>query len=243
MVVCGSYNQLCGRGKQAFDHIGNRRLRILVASRIKEYAQGTRHEKSIVVRSIVQQIQEAANGTNSPHNCGGGGGGGFVKKDRTTNQWIVLDTNSSIEKVGHVFRDLLRESHTKSSKLTPKEKELSLRDTQDNIFKGMYLLPAIYNDDEESSTTTSTATTTSQDDTDDYGKEDGISNDNKDTRFDIAFEQLRKNAKKCSGREGKTMENPVTMKTMMTTTTTSMSFPDGAFSSCSLVGTILDPAR
>lgn len=210
--------QLCGRGKQAFDHIGNRRLRILVASKIKEYAQGTRHEKSIVVRSIVEQIQEAAN--NSPHN----GGGGFVRKDRTTNQWIVLDTSSSIEKVGHVFRDLLRESHKKSSKLTAKEKELSLRDTQDNIFKGMYLLPAIFNE-EESSTSTST---TSQDDTTDDVKKDVVSND-KDTYFEIAFEKLRAKKKKCGG-EGR-ME-PV-----------SMVAPDGAFSSCSLFGKILDPAR
>ena len=174
-----------------------------MASNLVDYAAGSRQHKSVVVRNIVDQVQDA-----SPF-------GGFVKKDKESNQWCVLDTVGAIEKVGHVFRDLLRESHTKRSKFTPKEKELCLRATQDNIFMGMNLMPS---------------PTSSEDVREQLKKKKKkvISScktghkKSKDGRFEAAFEKLR-NVKR-NGKEKVFDERSLSV----------VALPDKAYSSCTV---------
>ena len=78
--------QLCGRGKQVSDHEGNQRLRSIVSTSIDQYERSNRQEKSALVRSIVQKIQNA-----SPM-------GGFVRKD-SNGQWYDIGTSNAHEKV------------------------------------------------------------------------------------------------------------------------------------------------
>jgi hypothetical protein len=56
----GTNDVLCGRHKFALNHTGNRRFRILVSISLKKYVdvQTTRREKSIIVKEIIESIQE-----------------------------------------------------------------------------------------------------------------------------------------------------------------------------------------
>ena len=59
-----------------YNHAGNRRFRELVAARLDDYAAGkSKMEKSAIISSIVDQVQERS-----------GGSGGFVKRDPVTGQ-------------------------------------------------------------------------------------------------------------------------------------------------------------
>ena len=86
------YDVLCGRHRLAFHHAGNQRLRVLVAQNVDKYAQaGSRLEKTMVIRSVVDVIQSF--------------GGRFIKWDRSQNAWTELTEKQAHEKVGHAFRD------------------------------------------------------------------------------------------------------------------------------------------
>ncbi|CAB9515420.1 expressed unknown protein [Seminavis robusta] len=91
-VTINPSDVLCGRGKSSFTHAGNRRFRDAVTSAIDEYNNSeSRLAKSRVVQRIVENIK--------------GGGGRFLKKERSTGQWVELDTKSCRDKVGHAIRD------------------------------------------------------------------------------------------------------------------------------------------
>jgi hypothetical protein len=124
-VICLS------KKKQAYDHIGNRRMRLLVANNLKRYLETPcRLKKSQLIRSIVDQIYEA-----SPE-------AGFVQMDNDTGCWYAVDREIAHDKVGHSFRDYakkspnVRKSQSSAAKEERKE-EMSLIATQDQIFQGM----------------------------------------------------------------------------------------------------------
>jgi hypothetical protein len=82
-----------------FEHIGNKRLRILVSCHLKRYVQAkTRHEKSLVIDLIVEQVLDAVINV---------GGSGFVKR-ADNGEWFELSRVLAREKVGHQLRDLTR---------------------------------------------------------------------------------------------------------------------------------------
>lgn len=86
IVSVNPYDILCGRGKTAFTHPGNRRFRDTVASVVDEYnAAGSRLGKSMVVTRIVQGIRAE--------------GGRFLKLDRSTHRYYELDDKQAKEKV------------------------------------------------------------------------------------------------------------------------------------------------
>ena len=107
------------------DHTGNRRLRLLVSASIEEYEKGNRQEKSLLVRSLVKQIQDA-----SPH-------GGFVRREG--DRWYEIGTLNAHEKVGHAFRDCLRKS--KRSPLRGKKDKKASSFESPIPLKDMELLP------------------------------------------------------------------------------------------------------
>ncbi|CAB9513267.1 expressed unknown protein [Seminavis robusta] len=83
---------LCGRGKNSFNHVGNRKFRDIVAEAIPGYVTATsRATKSEIVTSIVRLVQE--------------NGGRFLKQDTKRKVWYVLNYTQSKEKAGHAIRD------------------------------------------------------------------------------------------------------------------------------------------
>jgi hypothetical protein len=72
--------------------VGNKRFRDAVAAALPEYIKSdNRYDKSLVVRSIVNDIKQA--------------GGRFLKYNFTTKTWCELNDQQAKEKVGHAVRD------------------------------------------------------------------------------------------------------------------------------------------
>lgn len=82
---------LCGRGRVAFEHEGNRKFRVLVAQSIPAYMGGNRRQKSLVVIKVINTVYDA--------------GGRFLKRTGPKMQWQVAGMRTVREKVGHALRD------------------------------------------------------------------------------------------------------------------------------------------
>ena len=83
---------LCGRGRTAFQHTGNSRLRVLIARSLDRFTSSkTRMEKTNIVRSIVQNVLDC--------------GGRFLKRDPSKTYWYLAGFKKAREKVSHAFRD------------------------------------------------------------------------------------------------------------------------------------------
>lgn len=90
------YDVICGRGKECFEHVGNRRYRVTIDINLNRYAEAkTKLQKSVIVMSIVDQVKG-----NSPF-------GGFIKKDSATGKWYRVTDNLAREKVGQSLREAL----------------------------------------------------------------------------------------------------------------------------------------
>jgi len=83
----GPMDVICARGKQAYNHSGNRRFRISIEMKLEQYKQATsKLEKSLIVSAIVDSVRDA-----SP-------GGGFVKEEG--GRWYEAGDHIAREKVG-----------------------------------------------------------------------------------------------------------------------------------------------
>jgi len=90
-----NWNVICGRGKHIYNHVGNRRFRIIIATRLQEYVRAKSIcERSEIVNSVLDQIHEAG-----PH-------AGFVKQD-SKGSWSKIGKGMAREKVAHMFRDCM----------------------------------------------------------------------------------------------------------------------------------------
>jgi hypothetical protein len=99
---------ICGRGKQCFQHPGNRKFRDIVEMFLPAYADAScKVEKSIVVSNIVDAVR-----TSSPN-------GGFVKQDEVSGHWREVGDRLAREKVGQALRDALH-THYRSSTISKK---------------------------------------------------------------------------------------------------------------------------
>jgi hypothetical protein len=95
------YSVIMGRGRESFNSIGNRRLRVLVDTQLEKYSQATfKQEKSAIVTNIVHSIQEAQ--------------GSFVKLEN--GRWWEVDDYAAREKVGSIIRDCLHCQYKSSTK-------------------------------------------------------------------------------------------------------------------------------
>jgi hypothetical protein len=95
------YSVICGRGKNSFNHIGNRRYRILASMFIERYSRAaTKAAKSAIVSEIITLIRQAD--------------GNFWKLKGGT--WFAVGDNYAREKVGASLRDLLHATYRSSSK-------------------------------------------------------------------------------------------------------------------------------
>jgi len=90
-VVPSESDVLCGRGRQCFEHEGNKRFRYIVAANLQEYLTAkTRQDKTLVVYTVIYEVLE--------------NGGRFLKRD-SHGQWYDSGMRGAKEKVGHALRD------------------------------------------------------------------------------------------------------------------------------------------
>jgi len=103
IVDIQSMDVLCGRGKNSFNHVGNRKFRDIVAAAIPGYVSATsRSVKSEIVNAIVRQVRD--------------GGGRFLKKEGKKGGWYVLNYTQSKEKAGHAIRDATISEESKKNR-------------------------------------------------------------------------------------------------------------------------------
>mmetsp|Transcript_17569 Transcript_17569/g.40817 ORF Transcript_17569/g.40817 Transcript_17569/m.40817 type:complete len:279 (+) Transcript_17569:284-1120(+) len=95
--IPGDYDVICGRGKDCYNHTGNRRFRIAIDMALKRYSDaGSKLQKSLIVMSIVDMFR-----SNSRF------GGGFVRQDRASGLWYEIGDEAAREKVGQTIREAL----------------------------------------------------------------------------------------------------------------------------------------
>uniref|UniRef100_A0A6U1PBE7 DUF6824 domain-containing protein n=1 Tax=Cyclophora tenuis TaxID=216820 RepID=A0A6U1PBE7_CYCTE len=88
----GNYDVLCGRGKSALNHIGNRRFRTVVAYHLPKYlALKSRSDKTSLAMKIVASVRSQ--------------GGQFLKQDPDTHVWYEIGDKMARDKVAHALRD------------------------------------------------------------------------------------------------------------------------------------------
>jgi hypothetical protein len=96
-----NYSVVCGRGKISFNHVGNRRFRILTGMFVERYSRAdSRSAKSVIVSDIIAVIHQA--------------GGMFCKYHRGV--WAEVGDHQAREKVGSLLRDLLHTQYRSSAK-------------------------------------------------------------------------------------------------------------------------------
>lgn len=87
-----SADVLCGRGKEYYDHPGNKRFRQLVELSLPQYANApSKLHKTFIVKGIIETIRES--------------GSGFVRV-LEDGSWVDIGDHSAREKVGQTFRQL-----------------------------------------------------------------------------------------------------------------------------------------
>jgi len=92
-AALGDLDILCGRDKEAFRHVGNRRFRHVVKLNLVPYARAKgRQDKSAVILSVIEQVREM--------------GGRFVKRKKGGRVLVELSDKQVREKVGHAIRDM-----------------------------------------------------------------------------------------------------------------------------------------
>lgn len=98
----GDMDVICGRGRQAYNHPGNRRFRKLVEDNYGSYSGATsKVRKSMVVSSILDKVREW---------------GCFVKEDPKSGVYIGISDRLAREKIGQGLRDMLHAKYKSSTK-------------------------------------------------------------------------------------------------------------------------------
>jgi len=89
-----AFDCICGRGRTAYNHIGNKRFRLIVAMHVDKYIHAyDKLGKSLIVLSIVDQIRSK--------------NGNFIKYDKATNRWFEIGDELAREKVGQKLREAI----------------------------------------------------------------------------------------------------------------------------------------
>jgi hypothetical protein len=96
------YSVICGRGKENFNHVGNRRFRILTSMSMERYSRTDNNKatKSAIVSEIVAIVRQA--------------GGNFCQFRKGA--WYEVGDYYAREKVSSLLRDLLHTQYRSSAK-------------------------------------------------------------------------------------------------------------------------------
>jgi hypothetical protein len=99
--VPSNYCVLCGRGKEYFDFVGNRRFRCIINMYLDRYSKAKEKiAKSIIVSDVLSIIKDA--------------GGRFCKFQ--DGSWWEVSEGTAREKIGAHFRDCLHTQYRSSGK-------------------------------------------------------------------------------------------------------------------------------
>lgn len=106
----GPFDVLCGRDKQSFNNIGNRRFRILISLNLPRYLEcNSRCERSAMILSLTRELCQSATGLR------------FFKRVQTQSELILLDFKQSRDKVGHALRDAASQQRENCSKIAKQQ--------------------------------------------------------------------------------------------------------------------------
>ena len=90
-MIPRSVDILCGKGREAHVHTGNKRFRVIISQYRKDYQNARcRDQKTRITKEIVSSIREC--------------GGRFLKKDQNTDIWYDVGDEYAHEKVSHALR-------------------------------------------------------------------------------------------------------------------------------------------
>ena len=96
-----SYDVICGAGREAKDHPGNKRFRQILTGNVKRYSETkSKLDKSLLISEIVMSIQKRGN---------------FIRRDEGDELgYTICSDHIAREKVGQGLRDLLHKSYRSS---------------------------------------------------------------------------------------------------------------------------------
>jgi hypothetical protein len=98
----GPFDVICARGKQAWNHSGNKLFRSIIDQTAVKYARSTsKLQRSIIVSDVVDAIRSRGNG--------------FVTLCKKTGQWTESGDHLAREKVGQMTRDALSNKYSSST--------------------------------------------------------------------------------------------------------------------------------
>lgn len=101
-LVPGPFDVICARGKQAYNHEGNRYFRQIMDGATEKYSQvESKLQRSMIVTDIVDAIR--------------GKGNGFLRKNNK-GEWVECSDVTCREKVGQHFRNAVGCRYKSSSK-------------------------------------------------------------------------------------------------------------------------------
>jgi hypothetical protein len=124
--VPSNYDIICGKGKQAFNHIGNRRFRVTIDLHLPKYEEAkTKAGKTAIVHNIVHTVREKLKA-------------GSIRHNKKMNRWVELGDAAAREKVGQAIRDCLlqRNPERRQAKIAmrrQKRESPSLLDSDDIV--------------------------------------------------------------------------------------------------------------
>jgi hypothetical protein len=99
----GPADVVCARGRQFFNHPGNKRYRELINHATKKYASArNKMEKSLVVLEIIEKVHQA--------------NGRFIKREKKAGPWVEADEIFAREKCTQSLRDGLSTKYRSATK-------------------------------------------------------------------------------------------------------------------------------
>jgi len=111
-LVPGPFDVICARGKQAYNHQGNRYFRQIIHHATEKYSKvESKLQRSMIVTDIVDAIRAKGNG--------------FLRKN-SKGEWVECSDVMCREKVGQHFRNALGSKYKSSTKSKRRIKEESI---------------------------------------------------------------------------------------------------------------------
>ena len=124
----GPFAVVCGRGKLAMTHSGNKRYKALLKKYATKYSQAeSKVYKSLVVSEIVSVINST--NPNTPSTCINAG---FVKQT-SDGRWYRITDDLAREKIGANLRDLLHKQYKSSTKSKWQRRRVEIVDEMEAI--------------------------------------------------------------------------------------------------------------
>lgn len=114
----GPFDVLCGRDKQSYNNVGNRRFRVMINVNLPHYLKcKTRTDRSKMILALTYDLQEISCHFRFFKRVKG------VDKENDCFRLVELDHKQSREKIAHALRDAASQQKTMQTKLNFERKE------------------------------------------------------------------------------------------------------------------------